>query len=169
VLQRAETARVTANGLTNPKHFESRRVNDQTAQMSSYLSSATFPGAFTINGTGSAVINYTGTTTLAGLASLINLETGTTGVTATVVQDGSGYRLDLDGVQLTPPIKWFARGSRRQRPPGDRAHKQHGIRSTTGMTLAYSAPSLALPSRSTSSDLTRRATESLRAIMRCVA
>lgn len=96
VTQRAETARVTSNGLTNQKHFESSRVNDQTAQLSGFLGSATFPGAFTINGTGSAAINYTGTTTLSGLATSINLQTATTGVTASVVQDGTGFRLDLD-------------------------------------------------------------------------
>lgn len=96
VLQRAETARLTANGLTNPKHFESSRVSDQNAQLSTFLNGATFPGSFTINGTGSAAINYTATTTLSQLKDAINLQTGTTGVTATVVQDGSGFRLDLD-------------------------------------------------------------------------
>lgn len=95
-LQRAETARMTANGLTNPKHFESSRVSDANAQLSTIVSSATFPGSFTINGTGSATINYTSTTSLTSLAAAINLETGTTGVTATVVQDRDGFRLDLD-------------------------------------------------------------------------
>ena len=95
-LQQAGTARMTANGLTNPKHFESVRVSSGTAQLGSLASSATFPGSFTINGTGSATINYTSTMTLSGLAAAINLETGTTGVTATVVADQDGVRLDLD-------------------------------------------------------------------------
>ncbi|MGD9536943.1 MAG: flagellar filament capping protein FliD [Alphaproteobacteria bacterium] len=95
-IQRAETARVTANGLTNPKHFETSRVASQTAQLSSFVSGVTFPGSFTINGAGSAAINYTATMSLADLADAINLETATTGVTASVVQDGNGYRLNLD-------------------------------------------------------------------------
>ncbi|MEE9299694.1 MAG: flagellar filament capping protein FliD, partial [Alphaproteobacteria bacterium] len=55
-----------------------------------------FPGSFDIVGTGTSTINYTSSDTLLTLRDAINVETGTTGVTATVVQDGNGFRLDLD-------------------------------------------------------------------------
>lgn len=96
VLQKAQTARLTADGLTNPKHQESAIFASKTAQLSTFLTAATFPGSFTINGTGSTAINYTSTDTLETLKDKINLETAATGVTATVVADGAGFRLDLD-------------------------------------------------------------------------
>ena len=95
-LQKGETARLTVDGLTDSTHHESARVASSTAELSTFLSDATFPGSFTINGTGSAVINYAASDTLDDLATSINNELGTTGVTATVVTDGSGFRLNLD-------------------------------------------------------------------------
>lgn len=96
VLQTGETARLTVDGLTDATHHESARVSSSTAELSTFLTDATFPGSFTINGTGSAVINYAATDTLEDLATSINNELGTTGVTATVVSDGTGFRLNLD-------------------------------------------------------------------------
>ncbi len=95
-LQTAQTARLAADGLTDPTHHESARVASSTAALSGFLGGATFPGSFTINGTSSATINYTASDTLDSLATAINAETATTGVTATVVADGGGFRLDLD-------------------------------------------------------------------------
>jgi flagellar capping protein FliD len=96
VLQRGETARMTVDGLTDGTHHESVRVASSSVALSSFLTDATYPGSFDINGSSTATINYTSTTTLSQLASLINAETGTTGVTASVVADGNGFRLDMD-------------------------------------------------------------------------
>ena len=96
VLQRGETARMTADGLTNGKHHESARFASSSLALSTFLTDASYPGSFDINGAGSATVNYTNTTTLAELATLINAEQATTGVTANVVVDGNGFRLDMD-------------------------------------------------------------------------
>ena len=100
VLQRGETARMTADGLTDGKHHESARVASSSLALSSFLTDATYPGSFDINGTGTATVNYTSTTTLTELATLINAEQGTTGVTANVVVDGDGFRLDMDSASV---------------------------------------------------------------------
>ncbi|MDP6429730.1 MAG: flagellar filament capping protein FliD [Rhodospirillales bacterium] len=96
VLQRGETARLTADGLSDATHHESARVASSSVALASFLTDATYPGSFDINGSSTETINYTSTTTLDQLATLINAETGTTGVTANVVIDGSGFRLDMD-------------------------------------------------------------------------
>lgn len=96
VVQTAQTARLTADGLTDGTHHESSRVADSSAKLSSFLTNATFPGSFDIVGSSTETVNYDSNTTLSDLADLINAETGTTGVTATVAADGDGYRLDLD-------------------------------------------------------------------------
>jgi flagellar capping protein FliD len=95
-LQKGETARLTADALTDASHHESDRVVSQTALLNSFLTTATFPGSFDISGTGNATINYTATDTLSSLATKINAELATTGVTAAVVTDGDGFRLNLD-------------------------------------------------------------------------
>ena len=94
-LQAAQTARFKADGLIDPDRFESDLVANSGAALSSVAGDATYPGSFQINGTGTATINYTSATTLSGLASLINLETGTTGVTASIVSDSGASRLVL--------------------------------------------------------------------------
>ncbi|MFQ5785755.1 MAG: flagellar filament capping protein FliD [Alphaproteobacteria bacterium] len=90
VLQTAQKARFTADGLIDNTHFESQRLASSTT---SIVSSA---GSFDIVGTGTATINYVSGETLTSLAGKINAQTGTTGVTATVVADGAGFRIDLD-------------------------------------------------------------------------
>ncbi len=95
-LQKAETARFTADGLIDPDRFESQLILSDTALLNTYATKATYPGSFQITGgTGTATINYDATDSLQSLASKINLQTGTTGVTASVVADGIGYRLVL--------------------------------------------------------------------------
>jgi flagellar hook-associated protein 2 len=94
-LQKAQTARFKADGLLDPDRFESDLVLSSSTPMSTFATSATYPGSFDIVGSGTATINYTAATTLSGLASLINLQTGTTAVSASVVADGSGSRLVL--------------------------------------------------------------------------
>lgn len=96
VLQNGETARMTADGLTDGTHHESARVASTSLALSSFVTDATYPGSFDINGSSTETISFTSTTTLTELAALINAETGTTGVTANVVADGSGFRLDMD-------------------------------------------------------------------------
>ncbi len=96
VLQRPQSARITADGLTDGTHHESLVVADSSAQLGTYLSDLTFPGSFTINGTSSRTINFASTDTLETLRDAINVETVNTGVTATIVEDGGGYRLDFD-------------------------------------------------------------------------
>lgn len=92
-LQAAQTARLKADGLLDPDRYESDLVTSASVALSSYSGSASFPGSFDIVGTGTATVNFTSTTTLTDLAGLINAENATTGVTATVVQDGTGSRL----------------------------------------------------------------------------
>ena len=95
-LQKAQTARFTLDGLKDTTHFESLAFTSATAVLPNLATTATYPGSFTINGTASAVINYTSSDTLTTLKDKINLALGTTGVTAKVVADGTGFRLDLD-------------------------------------------------------------------------
>ena len=96
VLQRAQTARLTADGLTDSSHFESQVLTTKTAALDNFTSVATFPGSFDIVGTSTATISYTAADTLESLRDKINAATGTTGVTARVIGDGNGFRLDLD-------------------------------------------------------------------------
>jgi flagellar hook-associated protein 2 len=94
-LQIAQTARLTADGLTDPDRFFSRALGSTSTALSTNLTAATYPGSFTINGTGAAVVNYTATTTLTQLRDAINAENGMTGVTATIETDSAGARLIL--------------------------------------------------------------------------
>ena len=96
VLQTAQTARVTADGLVDGKHHESSIMASQTAQLSTFLTTATFPGSFTVKGTVDGTINYVASDTLQTLRDKINVEMTNTGVTAKIVADGAGFRLDLD-------------------------------------------------------------------------
>ena len=57
VLQTAQTAGVTADGLVDGKHHESSIMASQTAQLSTFLTTATFPGSFTVKGTVDGTIN----------------------------------------------------------------------------------------------------------------
>jgi flagellar capping protein FliD len=96
VLQVAQTARLTADGLTDKTHFESQVLSTKTAALSNFTSTATFPGSFDIVGTSTATINFTSRDTLETLRDKINAATATTGVTARVIGDANGFRIDLD-------------------------------------------------------------------------
>lgn len=94
-LQQPQTARFTADGLVDPDRFFSRAVGSTSTALSVVLPSSTYPGSFTINGTGSAVVNYSATTTLTDLRDAINAENATTGVSAAIETDSAGSRLVL--------------------------------------------------------------------------
>lgn len=102
-LQVAQTARFTVDGLKDADRFESKLVSSNAAQLGSISSGATFPGSFDINvGGDSVTVNYTSTDTLDTLATKINNAITAAGggnavfdqgVGASVVADGTGYRL----------------------------------------------------------------------------
>ena len=96
VLQTPQTARFTVDGLSDADHHESEVIASQTATLDNFATAATYPGTFDIVGTATRTISYTSSDTLSSLRDKINLETGNTGVTATIVADGTGFRLDLD-------------------------------------------------------------------------
>ncbi len=96
VLQKAQTARLTADGLKDATSFESGVVSSKTAALTNFAPNATFPGSFDIVGTGTKTISYTSSDTLATLSDKINAETATTGVTARIVADVGGFRLELN-------------------------------------------------------------------------
>ena len=96
VLQTPQTARFTVDGLTDGDHHESAVIASQTATLNNFATAATYPGTFDIVGTATRTISYTASDTLSTLRDKINLETGNTGVTATIVADGDGFRLNLD-------------------------------------------------------------------------
>lgn len=102
-LQTAQTARFTVDGLKDADRFESKFVSSSSAQLSSIASSATFPGSFDIKvGADTVTVNYTGSDTLTDLETNINNAITAAGggnavfdagTTASVVADGTGYRL----------------------------------------------------------------------------
>ena len=96
VLQQAQTARLTADGLTDKTHFESRTLTSQTAALTNFKTNAVFPGSFDIVGTATSTISYTSTDTLQTLRDKINVVTATTGVTARIIQDATGFRLEFN-------------------------------------------------------------------------
>ena len=95
VLQTAQTARITADGLIDPTHFESRTLTSQTAILTNFKTNAAFPGSFDIVGSGTSTISYTDTDTLQTLRDKVNAVTSTTGVTARIIKDSVGFRLDF--------------------------------------------------------------------------
>ena len=95
VLQETQTARITADGLTDPTHFESKVVTSKTAALTNFAANATFPGGFDIVGTATSTISYAASDTLESLRDKVNAVTGTTGVTARIIKDPTGFRLDF--------------------------------------------------------------------------
>ena len=95
-LQAAETARFKADGLIDQDRFESDLIGSATTLLNSVATNAAYPGSFNVTGaTGTRTINYDATDTLSSLRDKINLETANTGVTASLVTEGSGVRLVL--------------------------------------------------------------------------
>jgi flagellar hook-associated protein 2 len=113
-LQKAQTARFTIDGLTNPKRYESEFLNSSAAQLTSLAPAATFPGSFDIKvGADTVTVNYTSADTVNSLTTKINdaiTAAGAgnavfdAGASASVVADGSGSRLvitDASGAAIT--------------------------------------------------------------------
>ena len=96
VLQQAQTARLTADGLIDTTHFESRTLTSQTAALTNFETNAIFPGSFDIVGTATSTISYTSSDTLQTLRDKINAATSNTGVTARIIKDSTGFRLDFN-------------------------------------------------------------------------
>jgi len=91
VLQKAQTARFTADGLLDPTRYESQVLASATGQINSQTSVTNTTGSFTVDG---VVINYDASVdSLTDLANRITANV--TGVTASVVADGNGFRMDL--------------------------------------------------------------------------
>ncbi len=91
VLQKAQTARFTADGLLDPQRYESQVVTSATGQLDSQVKVTNTTGSFTVDG---VVINYDASVdSLTDIANRIT--TNVTGVTAKVVADGLGYRMDI--------------------------------------------------------------------------
>ncbi len=100
-LQAAVSARFKADGLLDIDRFESDLIGSASTLLNSVATSAAFPGSFDITGAvGTKTISYTASDTITSLKDKINLDTANTGVTASVVTDGSGVRLVLtEGTQ----------------------------------------------------------------------
>lgn len=114
-LVKAQSARLTADGLVDPKRFESNFISSRSATLGSYLTTALFPASFNITVGGSTVTvnNVLSTDTLDGLATKINSAITTAGAgnavfdagtNASVVPDGNGFRLvitDTNAAKIT--------------------------------------------------------------------
>ncbi len=97
VLQKAQTARFTADGLLNPTRYESSVVTSATAKLNSVASVTSTTGSFSVDGT---VINYDASVdSLTDIANRIT--SSVSGVTAKVVADGTGYRMDITTTNST--------------------------------------------------------------------
>lgn len=100
-LQVEQTARFTADGLTDIDRFESEFVLSSVSTLASLAPTAGDPGAFNINvGGNSVLVNYLGTDTLSGLVTKINDAINgsggaveTAGTVASLMTDGDGVRL----------------------------------------------------------------------------
>ncbi len=96
VLQVPVSARLTADGLIDIDRFETAFIATDTSPLS------TFTGTLTITGNvGTDTVAYTDTTTLQDLRTAINAKTGSTGVTASIMTDESGFRLVLTNGNTT--------------------------------------------------------------------
>jgi flagellar hook-associated protein 2 len=95
-LQAGRSARFKADGLLDIDRFESDLIGSASTLLNSVADKAAYPGSFDITGSaGTATISYDATDTITSLKDKINLDTVNTGVTASVVTDGSGVRLVL--------------------------------------------------------------------------
>src|SRR5579875_643649 len=93
-LQAAQSAELTADGITDPSKLQSAVEASATAQLSTYTSinSAQSFQILDKNGNVLGTVNYSGTDTLNSLATKIS---AISGVTATVTQSGSGFQLNI--------------------------------------------------------------------------
>ncbi|MGB8275117.1 MAG: flagellar filament capping protein FliD [Alphaproteobacteria bacterium] len=111
-LQAAQTAAFTADGLLDPKRFESDFIATPTAKLSTVAAQATFPGSIGITVGGQTVtVNYTSTDTVQNLTDNINAAIAAAGAgnavfdagtSASLVADGSGVRLVITDTSAAP-------------------------------------------------------------------
>ncbi len=100
VLQQAQTARFTADGLKDPDRFESSVLTSSTAVLNTVITPSNATGSFDIDST---TVNYdTAVDSLSDLATRITSTVAN--VTATVVSDGDGFRLDITSTNPTIDI-----------------------------------------------------------------
>jgi len=95
-LQAAQTAQFYADGLLDPSKWKSNAVASQTGALSAVAGVGAGAHSFEIrdaNGALLQTVNYNDTDTLQTLAQSITA--GGAGITASVVQDGSEYRLSI--------------------------------------------------------------------------
>jgi flagellar hook-associated protein 2 len=90
-IQAAQTARFTADGLLDPDRYETDVLASSTAKLDTLFTPSNASGSFTLNGT---VVNYNAANdSLADIAARITANVPN--VTATVVADGDGFRMDV--------------------------------------------------------------------------
>jgi len=95
-LEAAASARFKADGLLDIDRFESDLIGSASTLLNSVATTAAYPGSFDVTGAvGTRTISYTAADTITTLKDKINLDTANTGVTASVVTDGTGVRLVL--------------------------------------------------------------------------
>ena len=97
ILQQAQTARFTADGLKDPDRLESAVLTSSTAVLNTVITPSNATGSFDIDST---TVNYD--TTVDSLSDLASRITATVAnVTATVVAEGNGFRLDITSTNPT--------------------------------------------------------------------
>lgn len=96
-LQVGLDARLKADGVLDPDRFESDKLSSQSALLSNYTTSAASSGNFTvtIGGVPQVIAYDTTTDSLTDLRDAINTAFG--GSQASILSDGTGYRLVIDG------------------------------------------------------------------------
>ena len=102
-LQKAQTARFTVDGITDPDRYESKLLGSSSTKINTVATAATYPGSFVINvGAGTVTVNYTSTDTVDSLRTAINNAITAAGIgnavfdagtTASLMTDGAGVRL----------------------------------------------------------------------------
>ncbi len=97
VLQIAQTARITADGLADADRFESNVIISKTGDLDNVITVTNATGSFFIDSTS---VSYDATVdSLEDIASRITSTVAN--VTATVVDDGVGYRMDITTTNAT--------------------------------------------------------------------
>ncbi len=97
VLQKAQTARLTADGLLDADRFESNVITSKTGDLADVISVTNSTGSFFVDSTS---VSYNAS--VDSLQDIADRITSTVAnVTATVVDDGSGYRMDITTTNAT--------------------------------------------------------------------
>lgn len=105
-LQKAQTARFTVDGLTDPTRYESSFLTSSSLKLNTVATTATYPGSFDIKvGASTVTVNYDNTDTIDSLKTKINNAITAAGggnavfdagTSASVMTDGSGARLVIN-------------------------------------------------------------------------